>query len=196
MILYLASHSPRRRELLARVGIPFKIVERSEVSDDGLSKDAPAEYAVGLALRKALAADIDDGLVIGADTIVILKGEIIGKPQDKNDAKEILQKLSGKWHTVVTGIALVDKSSGEQKTAFEATQVLFSELADDEIDAYIATGEPMDKAGAYGIQEKGALLVRRVEGCFYNVVGLPQFLLTELLKSFNIDRKELISEGI
>lgn len=212
-IIHMASKSPRRGELLSRVGIPFELVEKDEFPEENIHDLPPAEYACWLALCKASKAqNIDNGLVLGADTIVVQRGVIMEKPENDIKAKEYLSRLSGKWHTVITALAIVKYPDGpvelEKKppstcigrlsenrmTAFEATRVLFSYLTDDEIDAYITTREPADKAGAYGIQEKGALLVDRVEGCFYNVVGLPLHRLTKLLAEFDIPRVKLIEQ--
>ncbi|MFP4459529.1 MAG: Maf family protein [Candidatus Zixiibacteriota bacterium] len=206
-IIYLASSSPRRIELLERAGIPFAKVMKEEFAEENTFDLSPAEYATWLALCKASKAlDIENGFVLGADTIVVQRGDIMEKPDDIKHAKEHLSRLSGKWHTVITALALVrypegmaeledsppekiiGKLSANRMTAFEATRVLFSNLTEEEIDAYVSSREPSDKAGAYGIQEKGALLVERVEGCFYNVVGLPLFRLMKVLGEFGLDR--------
>ncbi|RKZ24677.1 septum formation protein Maf [bacterium] len=193
---YLASHSPRRQEILQRVGIDFDIVPRKPVDETIVSHDSPSQFAETLARLKArnaiLTDDTLDGIVLGFDTIVYIDGEILGKPKNEVDAKKYLRKLSGKWHTVHTGVAAIRISSGEIKSSCETTEVLFSNLTDDEIDAYILSNEPMDKAGAYGIQEFGALLVEKIDGCFYNVVGLPLLCLTKVLKMLNIDRIEFL----
>ena len=192
---YLASHSPRRKEILQRVGIDFEIVPRKPVDETITSYDEPANFAETLARKKVQNAILQDGIsgiVLGFDTIVYIDGEILGKPKNETEARNYLKKLSGKWHTVYTGVAALEIISGEISSSVERTNVLFSELSEDEIDAYIRSGEPMDKAGAYGIQELGALLVEKVDGCFYNVVGLPLLCLTDVLKVFNIDRIEFL----
>jgi len=192
---YLASASPRRRELLSRVGIKFDIIERKHFDERSISIESPAEYAETLARLKAQNAIIPPnpaGIVLGFDTIVYIDDRILGKPANTEEAALFLKKISGRWHTVYTGVAAIKIPEGAIVSSVESTRVLFSELSDAEIDTYVSTGEPMDKAGAYGIQEFGALLVKKIDGCFYNVVGLPLLCLTEVLKQFNIDRIMLL----
>lgn len=173
--LVLASQSPRRLHLLRQIGwnptvIPCDI---PEVFD---TRKSPAENVKSLALQKAECSGkkVEDGIVIGADTIVVLDGEMLGKPADRADAARMLGLLSGRTHTVYTGIALLDRPSGKHLTDVEATEVTFRQLPPEEIEEYVAGGSPMDKAGAYGIQDDyGAVFVTRIEGCFYNVMGLP-----------------------
>lgn len=184
--IILASASPRRKELLSQAGIPFR-VQPSSVDEEKLKlKGSPGEKAMCLALAKAMdvAGKIGDGLVLGADTIVVVDNEIFGKPADDREAFRMLSRLSGRDHLVITGIALVDAGKGVQKTAYETTRVFFAFLSDDEINAYIRTGEPRGKAGAYAVQGLGALLVDRIEGCYSNVVGLPLMRLRRLLEEF------------
>lgn len=170
--IILASQSPRRQELIAHIVSDFSVVvsKAEEVLPDGISpEDAPA-YLAGLKAED-VAADYPDDIVIGADTVVILDGEVLGKPCDTDDAVRMLRALSGKTHTVITGCAIVKDG---QKTSFsDITRVEFYPLDDREIMEYIATGEPFDKAGAYGIQGRGCVLVKRIEGDFFNVMGLP-----------------------
>lgn len=184
MRLILASASPRRKALLETLGIPFEI-QVSQAEERINEAWSPEEVARQLALLKAesVAGGLTDALVIGADTIVVLGGQILGKPGSKEEAKEMLQKLSNCRHEVITGLALVDTVNGTTNLCHETTSVWFRRLDDQEIDWYIATGEPMDKAGAYGIQGKGAVLVERIEGCYFNVVGLPLTRLYLLLKN-------------
>jgi septum formation protein len=198
-MLVLASASPRRRELLAQAGFSFQ-VHPVAISEDPLPAEDPIAYVVRLAREKAQAAFREltaagttttvskelclDGkslAVLGADTTVTLDNQILGKPSDKNDAARMLRLLSGRTHRVLTGVALVT-ADGVQVAA-EATGVRFLTLSDEEIAAYIATGEPMDKAGAYAIQGRAARWAARVEGCYFNVVGLPIALVTSLLES-------------
>lgn len=175
MELILASASPRRRELLEQIGVKFTI-EVSAVEEVIDPTQSPAEQVQSLALQKAQAVAVHhtDGVVLGADTIVVNQGRILGKPQTEAEARDMLAGLSGKWHQVMTAVALVDAEDSKRTwTSVETTNVKFRELTKEEIAAYIATGESMDKAGAYGIQGYGALLVERIEGCYNNVVGLP-----------------------
>ncbi len=194
--IYLASASPRRRELLTRVGIEFELVDKIDESEFTPECETPAQFAEQMALHKAKTAKLApeaSGIVLGFDTIVVLDGAILGKPRDTDEAKQFLRALSGREHTVFTGVAAIDVGTGKTVLAHEATKVFFSPLSDDEIDCYVRSGEPMDKAGAYGIQELGALLVQRVDGCFYNVVGLPLLCLTKVLFEHNIKRLDFLT---
>jgi septum formation protein len=151
----------------------------------------PEENAAALALKKALhiAQGIPEGVIVGADTIVVLQGEMLGKPDGPRDAVRMLSALSGKTHAVVTGFALVERPSGRQMTGTERTDVTFRDLPLSEIEEYVEGGSPLDKAGAYGIQDDyGAVFVTRIEGCFYNVVGLPLSRLHTALQEFQTDR--------
>ncbi len=171
-MIILASSSPRRRELLTTAGIEFEIAvsDVEEVLNPALP---PAQAAIDVACQKAreVAKQYPRDCVVGADTIVLLDGAILGKPKDKAQAAEMLGQLSGKTHTVYTGVCVI--KDGKENCFAEATQVEFYELTADEIDAYVTSGEPMDKAGAYGIQGLGCLLVKRIEGDFFNVMGFP-----------------------
>ena len=171
--LILASTSPRRRTLLAAAGIEFELCD-SGVEEERLADEPAAEFALRMAAKKALAASrrIGSALVLGADTVVECGGEILGKPRDHADAHRMLRTLSGRFHTVVTAFALARDGRVLESRAV-TSRVRFRELGDDEIDAYIRTGEPMDKAGAYGIQAEGGGLVVEVEGERDNVMGLP-----------------------
>lgn len=185
MKLILASGSPRRRELLEKLNIPFEVIvsDCDETLPEGIPADAAAEL---LAVRKAkaVADKHPEAVVIGADTTVLLDGEILGKPQDEADCKRMLRALSGRMHEVVTGVAIFWE--GHTASFSDTTQVQFYPLADAEIDAYAASGEPYDKAGAYGIQGQGALLVAGIHGDYFNVVGLPISRLARQLKDFKI----------
>ena len=182
-MIILASGSPRRRELMGYIRTDFEVVTlpTSEDADPGLP---PNELAKTLALRKAAAVAKlrPRDTVIGADTIVFLDGRIFGKPKDSAQAAEMLRALSGREHSVFTGVAII--RDGRSRVFCEETQVRFAELTDDEILTYTATNEPLDKAGAYGIQGRGALLVRGITGDFYNVMGLPLRRLSEELLRF------------
>jgi septum formation protein len=187
LTLILASESPRRAELLRQVAIPFRVVAPA-VSEELSGRPSPEEMVALLALRKARAVSdrLPDGYVLGADTIVLHGETVLGKPVDSDDAARMLRLLSGDRHSVLTGLALVNAANGYLLERLSLTQVWIKTLADDEIKAYIATGEPFDKAGAYGIQGKGALLVEKIEGCYFNVVGLPLSLLNEMITEMNI----------
>ncbi len=201
-MIYLASLSPRRKEILSRIGIPFTIISRTPFDEKLIAANEPAKYAENIARMKienAILPDNADGIVVAFDTIVHIDDKILGKPRDEDEAKKYLRKLSGRWHTVYTGVAarkIILPGRDKIVSAVEATKVLFTELTDDEIDIYVSSGEPMDKAGAYGIQELGAMLVRKVDGCFYNVVGLPLLCLTDVLSQIMIDRAEIFMAAI
>lgn len=184
MELILASGSPRRRELLELAGYDFSV----EVSraDEDIPICEPGSFVESLALAKAaeVASRNPDAAVVGCDTIVYLDGEIIGKPADKADAARLLRRLSGRTHTVYTGAAII--VHGRSGVFHDETRVTFRKLSEDEILAYVKTGDPMDKAGAYGIQGPGAILVAGVEGCYFTVMGLPTPKLYEALRSEGI----------
>ncbi|MBE6819986.1 MAG: septum formation inhibitor Maf [Ruminococcaceae bacterium] len=170
--IILASASPRRKELLETAGAEFEIVVAA-VDETVPEGTKPENAAVMTAERKAaaVAENHKDSIVIGADTIVVAEGKILGKPADKADACRMLSMLSGVEHKVITGVCL---ACGDKKTTFaQVSKVKFYDLTADEINAYVETGEPMDKAGAYGIQGKGCVLVEKIEGDYFNIVGLP-----------------------
>ena len=181
--LILASASPRRRRLMRQIGLTFQVMPSGVDEDDIASRD-PLENIQAVALRKArdVAARVEDGIVIGADTQILIDGETLGKPADEADAARMLSRLSGRNHRVITGVALVDAGTGLEKTWVETTLVFFRELSESEISAYVHTGEPMGKAGAYGIQGRAAAFVERIEGCYFNVVGLPLAKLVRNLR--------------
>jgi septum formation protein len=181
--LVLASASPRRGALLSALGIPFHV--RPAGVDEHWPPGAGVDVAVeaiadekAAAVAGSLPGHLADALVLGADTVVVLDGDVLGKPASRDEAAAMLRRLSGVTHRVFTGISLRHPASGAAETAHEVTRVTFGELSDAEIDRYVATGSPLDKAGAYGIQDDhGALFVERIEGDYYNVVGLPLRLL-------------------
>jgi len=183
-MLILASASPRRRELLAQAGFSFQ-VRPAHIPEDPLPDEDPIAYVTRLAREKAQAVYNSIGdpetVVLGADTTVTLDNHILGKPEDAADAARMLRLLSGRTHRVITGVAAVTANAAQ--VAAEVTAVRFLTLSDQEITAYIATGEPMDKAGAYGIQGRAARWIPRIEGCYFNVVGLPLALVSTLLES-------------
>ena len=181
--LVLASRSPRRSALLRRLDIPF-IAHPSSVEEVWPENEPPGAAVESIALQKANPVSLahPEALTLGADTVVVLEGEVLGKPGSKEEARAMLCRLSGATHTVYTGLALLHPSSERSVTDHEATQVTFAELDDDEITRYVATRSPMDKAGAYGIQDDyGAFFVARIHGDFYNVVGLPLHRLYQML---------------
>lgn len=185
--IVLASASPRRRELLTSIGLTFT-VDPADVDEETLSDLDPLQQAVALAELKAeyVARRHGEALVIGADTIVTIDGMALGKPQDDEDARRMLRMLSGRTHEVITGVAVVDAATNRAASEAERTLVTFRTLSEDEIARYVASGEPMDKAGAYAIQGLGALLVSRIVGCYPNVVGLPLVTLARLLQPFGV----------
>lgn len=189
--IILGSQSPRRRELLENVGIKFEVLVANgeETVDDSLSFP---EIVESLAIQKNKAVEQDkscpkDAVIITADTMVVCGDEIMGKPKDDKDAKRMLKMLSGKTHKVLTGYCLCDKLTGKTLSGAVLTEVKFRELDDDEIDRYIKTREPEDKAGAYGIQLRGSMFVEEIRGDYFNIVGLPVQRICKLLKEeFNI----------
>lgn len=188
--LILASGSPRRRELLAGLGWNFKVIP-SEVDEKKIEGEAPHLMVERLASEKAAdVASRNKGCwTIGADTVVVVDGRVLGKPSCSGEAFEMLSLLAGRAHSVFTGVALVSPS-GDTLVRHEETRVRFRPLSDAEIKAYIAQGECMDKAGAYAIQEKGTLLVDRVEGCYFNVVGLPLNCLSAMFREMGVPLDE------
>ena len=185
--LILASASPRRRELLAQAGFVFE-VHPAHISEDPLTGEDPIAYVVRLAREKAQAVFDElrdpDAIVLGADTTVTLDEHILGKPEDAADAARMLRLLSGRTHRVMTGVAVVTAKGAE--VAAEVTGVRFLALSDKEIAAYVATGEPTDKAGAYAIQGRAARWIPRIEGCYFNVVGLPLALVSTMLEAIKL----------
>ena len=181
MHLILASESPRRRELLKLIGLEFSCAA-SRINETGILSQTPEAIVEELALKKALAVreHNPNACIIGADTIVYIDDEIIGKPIDDNDAIYILGKLQGKTHTVYTGIAVL--SPKFQSVSHDATRVTFAPMNKTEILWYVSTGEPRDKAGAYGIQGPGGIFIERIEGNYFTVIGLPLPLLYKMLK--------------
>lgn len=197
MKIYLASASPRRRDLLTQLRIEYEVVPSSYKEHNDKFQN-PYELVETQALGKALAADISvatdnlkrgDYVVIGADTIVAHKGHVLGKPAGKSEAVQMLRELSADTHEVVTGVALCQYDAQQQlikqQVFHVVTKVVFYPLSDEEINTYVATGEPLDKAGAYGIQGEGAYLVERIEGSYTNVVGLPVEVVARNLKEFS-----------
>jgi septum formation protein len=181
--IILASASPRRAELLKQIGVEFEFAA-SQTEERPHPDEAPADYTIRIARAKviAVAREREAGLVIGADTVVVLDGLLIGKPESPADAHRLLRQLSGRWHAVLTGVALYDVETRREVADYEKTLVKFAQLTDSEIDWYVRTGEPMDKAGAYGIQGLGGLFIDEIAGNYYNVVGLPIPLVYRLAR--------------
>jgi septum formation protein len=180
-ILILASGSPRRAEILSSVGWEFtKSVP--DIDESEIEGESPENYVVRLAKGKAekVAVDNPEGIVLGADTTVVIDGQIIGKPVDMADAKRMIRMLAGNWHEVLTGVAIVGR--GETRTGLQRTRVKFFEMSDAEVDFLAEEGEPLDKAGAYAVQAQAALFIEGIEGDYWNVMGLPISLVYGLIK--------------
>lgn len=182
----LASSSPRRADLLSQIGLTFEIYpsDIEEPSFNGSITPASATEHLASMKAKSVAERYTEGVIIGADTLVAYKNELIGKPDNPEHARSILKKLSGNKHKVVTGVCLINVELSKEITWNEVTKVYFRELNPVEIEEYVNCGEPLDKAGAYGIQGRGAAFVNRIEGCYFNVVGLPLASLIEQLSDF------------
>ena len=178
MKLILASESPRRAEILRKAGFTFE-VRPARISEARLPGESPGDFVLRMALTKASAAADDEIVfdeemyVIGADTVVVAEGETLGKPSGADDARRMLRLLSGRRHGVLTGVSILRRPEGPKARHLESTLVEFFELSDETIDEYVSTGETLDKAVAYGIQGIGGRFVRRIEGCYFNVMGLP-----------------------
>lgn len=189
--IILASKSERRKMLLTQIGLEFEIRE-SAYEEDMSALSNPHELAKFLALGKAqdIAKYYDDAIIIGADTFVFYEGNFIGKPKNKEDAKKILTNFSGNTHDIVTGLAIIDTKTKTVVTDYGEAKVTFRTLTTEEIDDYIATGEPMDKAGAYGLMNRAAVLIEKVDGDFYSVIGLPLNKLHVALKKMGVNTLE------
>jgi len=194
--IILASSSPRRQELLQRLGLAFEkraaAVEESMPGEAGMIKPAGLVKKLAVEKARAVAGEVDKSgttLVIGADTVVVHQGKVLGKPSGAEEAEAMLRRLQGSTHEVFTGLAVVQVSGGRkgrEEIACERTLVRFRPISDEEIRRYVATGEPLDKAGAYAIQGLGAVFVEGIEGCFFNVVGLPLARMAKMLSSFGV----------
>jgi septum formation protein len=183
--LVLASASPRRAEILRGIGWEFETAA-ADIDETLREGESPREYVERLARAKAgaVAQSRLFGLVLGADTTVVVDGAILAKPEDSDDARRMLRALRGRWHEVLTGVALVRAEDGRALIAHERTRVRFREMSDAEVDWYVSTGEPADKAGGYAVQGRAALFIEGIEGDYWNVVGLPVRLVYELAKRF------------
>jgi len=183
-VIVLASASPRRGEILSNAGIPYIREVPADVDETPAPGEDPREYVMRLARAKAGAIAVNsDRIVLGADTTVVIDGRIFGKPSDEDDAARILRILSGRAHEVMSGVCLMGRGGAVIDAA--TTRVWFASLSEEEIEGYVASGEPMDKAGAYGIQKLGSRFVTRVEGCYFNVMGLPISLVYSHLRRMN-----------
>lgn len=187
--IILASASPRRRELLAQLGYAFEIIP-SQALEEEVAGESPQQHVMRLSRDKACEISTRDKIegrwVIGSDTVVLRDNEILGKPQNDEDAARMLRSLSGRSHEVLSGYAVLDRATGEQRLGVVATQVYFRALTEAEISGYIASKEPADKAGAYAIQGLGAFMVSRIEGSYSNVVGLPLCELVQALEELGV----------
>lgn len=184
MGIILASKSPRRRELLSLMGLEFKIVTADV--DETIDQSLPIEQEISrLSIQKAQAISDNENVIISADTVVVFKNNVMGKPKDTEDAQRMLNMLSGKTHSVITAVTV--KKGSKIRTESVTTEIVFRELSKQEIDSYVASGSPMDKAGAYGIQEKAAAFVKEIRGDYFSVVGLPVCTLTVMLREFGIE---------
>ncbi len=185
--IILASASPRRKELLELIGLQFK-VDPSDYKEDMNLKLSPYELARALSLEKAksVAGKYNNAIIIAADTFVIIRGQILGKPHTEEEARRMLALLDGATHLVITGFTILDTDTGKRISRSVETKVTFKKLTEKEIDAYVKTKEPLDKAGAYAIQGLGSILVKRIEGDYFNVIGLPLCPLVECLAEFGI----------
>ncbi|HSB16169.1 MAG TPA: Maf family protein [Bryobacteraceae bacterium] len=187
-MLVLASQSPRRQEVLTRAGIPF-LVRPAEVDESRLEDESPEEHVRRLAREKVEATAARPGdVVLGADTVVVVDGEVLGKPEDTSDAERMLRKLSGREHVVMTGVCV--RATGGTEVDVESTVVRFVALSEEEILDYAASGESMDKAGAYAIQGLASKFIDRIEGCYFNVVGLPVAMVYRKLKQLGVPPEE------
>ena len=182
--IILASGSPRKKEILLKLGLPFEVIP-SAYEEDMTAMQDQFELAKFLSLGKArdVAKNIDgEAIVIGADTFVSFEGKFLGKPKNENGARIMLEQLSGKTHEIITGIAIIDISTNTEINEALVSEITLRSISPDEIDGYIKTGEPLDKAGAYAIQERGAAFVSKIDGDFYTVMGLPLFFVAQKLK--------------
>jgi len=183
----LASASPRRKELLEQIGLSFR-VEPSNYQESISLQLEPHEHAKSLSLEKArlVARNHRNALVIAADTFIVFEGKILGKPRTETEAKEMLETMSGKAHSAITGFTIIDTDSNQAVSRTVETKVHLRKLSSNEIDAYVRSKEPLDKAGAYAIQGLGSVIVERIEGDYSNVIGLPLSALAESLKEFGV----------
>ncbi len=193
MRLVLASASPGRAGILRQLGFRFDIVP-SNIAEDIAPGGDPARAVESLALGKArrVASLEPDAIVLAADTVIVLDDAILAKPASEEDARAMLERMSGRWHEVISGLAAVDARSGREASCYEVTRVRMAELGPELIERYVGTGEPLGKAGAYAIQGRGALLVDTIAGCYFNVVGLPVARLRQVLARVGVSLDDLL----
>ncbi len=186
--IILASASPRRKELLEKIGLRFK-VEPSNYEEDMHSELEPHDFARKISLEKAeaVASKHKNAIVIAADTFIVFGGQILGKPHTENEARKMLETINGTSHSVITGFSIIDTDKNKTLSKSVETKIYIRKLTLAEIDAYVKSKEPLDKAGAYAIQGLGAVIVEKIEGDYFNVIGLPLSALTEALKEFGIN---------
>jgi septum formation protein len=185
----LASASPRRKAILSRLGLHFLVDPGRSPEPERRIGESPERYALRMARVKAkeVSERHRSGLIISADTIVVIKGQVLGKPANRAEARRMLRVLSGRWHEVLSGVCLLDCSQRRIRSALGRSRVHFRKLASNEIEWYLDSGEQQDKAGAYGIQGRAALFIDRIEGCYFNVVGFPIAAFLKLCHAWNID---------
>ena len=183
----LASASPRRKELLEKIGLRFKVVPSNYEEDIPLGLE-PHEFAQKISLEKArvVASKHQNVIVIAADTFIVFGGQIFGKPHSEKEARKMLETINGRQHSVITGFTIMDTDTNKALSKSVETRVYIRKLASNEIDAYVESKEPLDKAGAYAIQGLGSVIVEKIEGDYFNVIGLPLSALTESLKAFGV----------
>ena len=181
--IILASGSPRRAEILRTVNWPFEIMQ-PDIDETRQANEDAVIYVQRLARAKAeaVAQRVASSLIVAADTTVVIGEQILEKPSDENDARGMLRQLSGRWHQVITGVALIDNATSASRVAHEVTEVKFAAMSEEEVDWYASSGEPMDKAGAYAIQGLGARFIEGIRGDFFNVMGLPMRLLYDMVR--------------
>ena len=185
--LILASKSPRRSELLRAVGWPFEAMP-ADIDETRRPNETAVDYVKRLAIEKAeaVAARLSSGLILAADTTVVVDKHVLGQPADDEEARRMLKLLNGRWHEVLTGVSFLRSGVGARVVSdYECTRVKFAEMSDEEIDWYVVTGEPRGKAGAYGIQGRAAILIEEIQGDYFNIVGLPLRLVYELVRKVN-----------
>lgn len=189
--MILASKSPRRKEILEEFGFKFKIEAKETLEES--KKENPKDFVMEIALEKAMvvAEDNYEEWIVAADTVVVYNNKILGKPKNEEEAKEVLKSLSSHSHEVYTGVAIVNKQKNINVTFTELTKVYFKNISDQEINWYVETKEPLDKAGSYGIQGKGSILIEKIEGDFYNVMGFPISKFYEEMKKLGFKLKEI-----